>query len=134
MVRRITGFTITTTDDHVLRYCIPMDNQRPGLDLKFYDNICSDPNGASSRAFMTVLMRNFEVPVIALFTKYDQFLFNVEMDVFDDPDKYSGSVSEEAAKRFLEHYLRPLGNDARYVRLESGVQTYILGLHADALV
>ena len=80
------------------------------------------------------LTRNFEVPVIALFTKYDQFLFNVEMDIFDDPDKYSGSVSEEAEKRFQEHYLRPLGNDARYVRLESGVQTYILGLHADALI
>ena len=56
------------------------------------------------------------------------------MDIFDDPDKYSGSVSEEAEKRFQEHYLRPLGNDARYVRLESGVQTYILGLHADALI
>ena len=47
------------------------------------------------------------------------------MDVFDDPDKYPGSVSEEAEKRFQEHYLRPLGNDARYVRLESGVQKYI---------
>ena len=80
------------------------------------------------------LTRNFEVPVIALFTKYDQFLFNVEMDVFDDPDKYSDSISEEAEKRFQEHYLRPLGNDARYVRLESGVRTYILGLHTDALV
>ena len=80
------------------------------------------------------LTRNFEVPVIALFTKYDQFLFNVEMDVFDDPDKYSGSVSEEAEKRFQEHYFRPLGNDAIYVRLESGVQTYILGLYADALI
>ena len=69
-----------------------------------------------------------------MFTKYDQFLFNVEMDVFDDPDKYSGNVSEEAEKRFQEHYLRPLGKDARYVLLESGIQTYILGLHADALV
>ena len=56
------------------------------------------------------------------------------MDVFDDPDKYSGSVSEEAEKRFQEHYFRPLGNDAIYVRLESGVQTYILGLYADALI
>ena len=59
MVRRITVFTIMTTDDHVLRYCIPMDNQRPGLDLKFYDNICPDPNGPSSRAFMTVFNAQF---------------------------------------------------------------------------
>ena len=49
------------------------------------------------------------------------------MDVFDDPDKYSDSISEEAEKRFQEHYLRPLGNDARYVRLESGVQTVYTG-------
>jgi hypothetical protein len=54
-----------------------------------------------------------------LFTKYDQFLFNVEMDVLDDPDKYPSSVSDEAVKRFQEHYLRPLGNDAKYVCLES---------------
>ena len=67
-------------------------------------------------------MRHFEVPIIALFTKYDQFLFNVEMDVLDDPDKYPGEVSEEAEKQFQEHYLRPLGEKARYVRLERKVQ------------
>ena len=46
-----------TTDDRALRYCIPMDNQRPGLDLKFYDNICPDPNGASAslQTFMTIV-------------------------------------------------------------------------------
>jgi hypothetical protein len=49
------------------------------------------------------------------------------MDVWDDPDKYPGSVSEEAEKRFQEHYLRPLGNDARYVRLESGFRTQCRG-------
>ncbi|KAF8264734.1 hypothetical protein EI94DRAFT_1805403 [Lactarius quietus] len=88
---------------NVLRYCVPMDNRRPGLDIKFYDKICPDP----------------KVPVVVVFTKYDQFLFNVEMDVFDDPDKYpDGDVSDEAKKIFEEHYLRPLGDDARYVRLE----------------
>jgi hypothetical protein len=56
------------------------------------------------------------------------------MDVLDDPDKYPGSVSEESAKRFQEHYLRPLGNGARYVRLESGFITHIPGLHANDLV
>ena len=79
-------------------------------------------------------MRHFEVPVIALFTKYDQFLFNVEMDVLDDPDKYPGEVSEEAEKRFQEHYLRPLGNDARYVRLEREVPTYMPDLHVNDLL
>ncbi|KAF8256966.1 hypothetical protein EI94DRAFT_1819544 [Lactarius quietus] len=60
-----------------LRYCVPMDGHRPGLDLKFYDKICPDPN----------------VPVIAVFTKYDQFLCNVEMDMFDEPDKYPEAMS-----------------------------------------
>ncbi|KAF8266000.1 hypothetical protein EI94DRAFT_1803644 [Lactarius quietus] len=100
-------FTITTTDHHVLRYCVPMDGHRPGLDLKFYDKICTDPN----------------VPVIAVFTKYDQFLCNVEMDMQDeseDPDNYPDSdVSAEAEKRFQDHYLGPLGNDVKYVRLEN---------------
>ena len=55
-----------------------------------------------------------------MFTKYDQFLFNVEMDVSDDPDKYpDGDVSQVAEKRFQEYYLRPLGDDVRYVQLES---------------
>ena len=62
----------------------------------------------------------FQVPVIAVFTKYDQFLFNVEMDISDDPDKYpDGDVSQVAEKRFQEYYLRPLGNDVQYVQLES---------------
>ena len=64
-------------------------------------------------------MRHFEVPVIAVFTKYDQFLLNVEMDVNDYPDRYPhGNVSEVAEKRFQELYLHPLGDDVGYVRLE----------------
>ena len=65
-------------------------------------------------------MKHFEVPVIAVFTKYDQFLYNVEMDVLDDPDKYlNRSVSEVAKEQFEEHYLHPLGEDVGYVQLES---------------
>jgi len=80
-----------------------MDGHRPGLDLKFFENICPDQN----------------VPVIAVFTKYDQYLYNVEMDVLDDPAEYQGCmVSEVAEERFQEHYLCPLGNDVGYVRLE----------------
>jgi hypothetical protein len=36
-----------------------------------------------------------------------------------DPD---GNVSEVAEKRFQEHYLQPLGDDVRYVRLGSGFE------------
>ena len=52
-----------------------------------------------------------------MFTKYDQFLRNVKMDVSDlYPDK---NVSEVAKERFEEHYLHPLDDDVVYVQLES---------------
>ena len=48
-------FTIsTTTECYMFRYCVPMDNQRPQLDLKFYKDICPDGNGMPLRTFMTV--------------------------------------------------------------------------------
>ena len=98
-----------------------MDGHRPEFDLKFYKDICSDQNGASLRIFMTVFFtHHFQVPVIAVFTKYDQFLRNVKIDVLDDPDKYlNRSVSEVAKEQFEEHYLHPLGEDVGYVQLES---------------
>ena len=117
---------ITTTDDGLgVRYCIPMDGHRPGLDLKFYKDICSDENGASLQTFMTVFFTQhfFQVPVIAVFTKYDQFLRNVEIDVLDHPDKFlHRRVSEVANEQFQEHYLHPLGEDVEYVQLESELQ------------
>ena len=55
-----------------------------------------------------------------MFTKYEQFRYNIEMDMFDFPDKYLDSnVSQVAENHFQEYYLRPLGDDVRYVRLES---------------
>ena len=112
---------ITTANGLDVRYCIPMDGHRPGLDLKFHKDICSNQNGASLWTFMTVtFIQHFQVPVIAVYTKYDQFLRNVKMDVSDDPDKYlNKSVSEVAKELFQEHYLCPLGDDVGYVQLES---------------
>ena len=68
------------------------------------------------------LTRYFEVPVIVVFTKYDQFLRNVEMHLVDYPDEHpenSLSVSEVAEQRFQEFYLRCLPLDVRFVLLES---------------
>jgi hypothetical protein len=68
-------------------------------------------------------MKYFEVPIIVVFTKYDQFLHNVQMDVSDDPDIYlDRSISEVAKERFEEHYLHPLGGKVGYVQLESELQ------------
>ena len=36
----------------LFRYCIPMDNARPSLDLKHFDDICLDKNGTSKHNFM----------------------------------------------------------------------------------
>jgi hypothetical protein len=34
------------------RYCVPMDNVRPELDLKYFDDICPDKNGTSKHKFI----------------------------------------------------------------------------------
>ena len=63
----------------------------------------------------------FEVPVVVVFTKHDQFLLNVAMHVADYPKLYPDSnVSEVAEKQFQERYLHHLGKDAIFVQLESG--------------
>ena len=60
------------------------------------------------------------MPVIAVFTKYDQFLRNVAMHLVDYPNEYPDSdLSEVAEKRFQEDYLHPLGDGIRFVRLQS---------------
>ncbi|KAN0141008.1 hypothetical protein V8E53_001452 [Lactarius tabidus] len=86
---------------HAIWYCVPMDNQRPELDLRFFNNICPDRN----------------VPVIVVFTKYDQFLRNVEMHV-EDYGNPSDNISDEVERQFKEHYLRHLGDGTRFVRLQ----------------
>jgi hypothetical protein len=73
-------------------------------------------------------MKHFEVPIIVVFTKYDQFLRNVRMDVLDDPDQYPDkSVPEVAKEQFEENYLHPLGGGVEYVQLESELQVICQG-------
>ena len=64
-----------------------------------------------------------------VFTKFDQFLRNVEMHLVDFPDEYppNSKPSEVAEQRFQEHYLRPLGNGVTFVRLESGFRVKYRG-------
>jgi hypothetical protein len=53
-----------------------------------------------------------------VFTKYDQFLRNVEMHV-EDYGNPSDNISDEVERQFKEHYLRHLGDGTRFVRLQS---------------
>ena len=101
------------------RYCVPMDNQRPELDLKHFKDICPDQNGGSSWVFPgRYLTHQFLVPVVVVFTKYDQFLRNVQMHL-EDYGNPNDSISDAVERQFNEHYLGPLGDGARFVRLES---------------
>ncbi|KAN0137896.1 hypothetical protein V8E53_004380 [Lactarius tabidus] len=86
---------------HAIWYCVPMDNQRPELDLRHFNDICPDQN----------------VPVIAVFTKYDQFLRNVEMHLEDYGNPYD-NLSDAVDSQFKEHYLAHLGDGAKFVQLE----------------
>ena len=35
----------------LFRYCIPMDDHRPSLGLRYFENICPDKNGVLKRKF-----------------------------------------------------------------------------------
>ncbi|KAF8256979.1 hypothetical protein EI94DRAFT_1761542 [Lactarius quietus] len=83
---------------HVIWYCVPMDNQRPELDLRHFKDICPDHT----------------VPVIAVFTKYDQFVRNVEMHL-EDYGNPEDSMSDAVERQFNEHFLRHLGDGVRFV-------------------
>ena len=66
------------------------------------------------------LMHPFEVPVIGVFTKYEQFRRNIKMHLEDHPNENSGgNIADVADRRFQDDYLRPLGVGARFVRVES---------------
>jgi hypothetical protein len=102
-----------------------MDNVRPGLDLQYFNDICPDKNGVSNYNFMHLWtgldlrkFPTFPVPVIAVFTKYDQFRANMRM-VLEDQDRDPSFLNAEAERVFSGHYLARLMRSAPFVRLES---------------
>jgi hypothetical protein len=46
------GITVPNSQSLLFRYCIPMDNDRPSLDIKHIDDICPDENGTSKHNSM----------------------------------------------------------------------------------
>jgi len=89
---------------HAIWYCVPMDCARPSLELKHFKDICPDKN----------------VPVIAVFTKFDQFRRDVRMKVedqnrdADDPAIVSAEMESVLKEEFLAH----LKESPPIVRLE----------------
>jgi len=87
---------------HAIWYCIPLDNNRPSLDLRHFDDICQDKN----------------VPVIAVFTKYDQFRREVRMKMEDRPCGPGTNVDDQVESIFNQHYLASLRRHPPFIRLE----------------
>jgi hypothetical protein len=57
------------------------------------------------------------------------------MDMTDEPEKYPDSdVSQVVEELFQEHYLRPLGDDVSYVRLQSMMLGVIFQVHVLMIV
>jgi hypothetical protein len=98
-----------------------MDNDRPSLDLKYFEDICPDKNGMSQHSSMNWdWPRGFiQVPVIAVFTKYDQFRRQVRMELEDEGRDEGVSLVAEVERLFNERYLSNLPGSAPFVRLES---------------
>jgi len=60
------------------------------------------------------------VPIIAVFTKYDQFKLNVEMKLQDEGEDSLPEVIEEKVKElFQAEYLGMISGQPRYITLES---------------
>ena len=108
----------------LFRYCIPMDNDRPLLDLQHFERICADMNGMSKNDFMKLALTLgiFQVPVIAVFTKYEQFSLDIEMKLEDqgrNAEAQSNVVETESV--FNQQYLANLMGAPPYIRLQSEV-------------
>jgi len=111
--------TVTNSQKLVFRYCIPIDNNRLELDLKHFDEIFPDKNGVSTCKLyeLGLTWRTFQVPVIAVFTKYDQFKCNIKMKL--ENKNCETDLDAKVKKIFDQHYLASLGGHPSFVRLES---------------
>jgi len=61
----------------------------------------------------------FQVPVIALFTKYDQFKRDIKMKLEDQHDHPEMHIDAEVKRVFDQHYLASLSGSPPYICLES---------------
>ena len=64
-------------------------------------------------------MWNVQVPVIAVYTKYDQFKRNIRMKLEDEGRVQKIDLNVEVESKFNQHYLASLNGHPLFVRLES---------------
>jgi len=60
-----------------------------------------------------------QVPVIALFTKYDQFKHDIKMKLEDEHDHPEMHINAEVERVFKQHYLGSLSGHPPFICLES---------------
>ena len=65
-------------------------------------------------------MRDFQVPVMAVFTKFDQFKRDIKMRLEDEGRNTDTDLKDEVENVFKHHYLDRLAGSPPFIRLESG--------------
>ena len=65
------------------------------------------------------MMWDFPVPVIAVFTKYDQFKHDIKMKLEDEGCDPEMDLNAEVENIFNQHYLASLNGPPPFVCLES---------------
>jgi len=65
------------------------------------------------------MMWDFQVPVIAVFTKYDQFKRDIKMKLQDEGRDSEIDLNAEVENIFNRHYLADLNGPPPFIRLES---------------
>jgi hypothetical protein len=65
------------------------------------------------------MMWGFQVPVIAVFTKYDQFKCDTMMKLEDEGRDPEMNLDAEVEEIFKQHYLGGLNGPPPFIRLES---------------
>ena len=66
-----------------------------------------------------VIMYDFQVPVIAIFTKFDQFKHDIKMKLEDEGHDREMDLNTEVENIFDQHYLASLNGPPPFIRLES---------------
>jgi len=61
----------------------------------------------------------FQVPVVAVFTKYDQFKRDIKMKLEDEGCDREIDLNAEVENIFNRHYLASLNGPPPFIRLES---------------
>ena len=103
-----------------------MDNQRPSQDLEPLNKICPDNNGMSNFSYINwdrhLTPGIFQVPIMVLFTKHDQFERDIRINLTNEhghpndpshPNDPTGITEahhfdSKMAEVFQQHYLAPL--------------------------